>query len=122
MLTNVKIHTTDRFDDVAFEDLNTSLMLNKLVNGRSYYTLIPEFNKVLAESIFDLQLFLLYGYLNFAPFFFEYNWEGKDDLLLKYKKIKNDLRIYIIQRGKKDSEFYEWVRLIVAERDHDWSA
>ena len=100
---------------------SSSLMLNKLLNGRSHFILIPEFNKILAEYVFDWQLFLLYGYLNFVSSFFEYNWEGKEQLLSRYKKIKNVLSAHIIQGEKKDSEFYKWIRLIVEEKDHDWS-
>jgi len=102
----------------------SSLMLNKLLKGRSYFILVPEFNEELAKYIFNLQLFLLFGYLNFLPSFFDYNWEEKDQLLLRYKEIKKVLRSYIIQNEVVNSEYFEWcksIRLIVAEKDYDWN-
>jgi len=85
----------------------SSVQLNQdLNNSRS---LLPEFNKKSAEGLINIMLYLLYGYLNLAPSFFEYEWkEGDEQLLTTYEESKAFFKAQIIKKRRDFPLFHDW--------------
>jgi len=101
---------------------HSTFQLNQQFNASN--SLLPKFNKIPSEGLINILLYLLYGYLNLAPSFFEYEWKESDqELLSTYKEIKAFFKDQIIKRRALFPRFHDWdkyMRNIIEIYPENW--
>lgn len=90
---------------------NTPSMINKIQQD-SMISLMPQYNKIIAEGIINYLVSTLYGYLNLAPSFIFYKWETQPIIHKEYDEIKAWLLEQIDKHETNFSQSSEWHKLL----------